>query len=153
MGRITPAGVITMFPTLTTNSEPEGVTAVGADGNIWFSKANRNKIGRLTTDGVMTEFDLPQSDEPTRRRDGGARRRPLVRTAGREPHRPDHDAGSEWTPVVHFRRPPANPWNITVGADGNLWFSEGAANKIGRITPDGDHHRVPAAEHRERPTT
>ena len=31
--------------------------------------------------------------EPTRRHDRGPRRRPLVRAAGREPHRPHHDAG------------------------------------------------------------
>ena len=37
VGRITPDGVITLFPTISANSEPEGI-AVGADGNIWFTK-------------------------------------------------------------------------------------------------------------------
>src|SRR5262249_61650220 len=31
----------------------------------------------------------------------------------------------------------ATPIGITVGADGNLWFAEKAANRIGRITLNG----------------
>jgi len=31
----------------------------------------------------------------------------------------------------------SNPYGITVGSDGNLWFTESNAGKIGRITPDG----------------
>src|SRR6478736_5386105 len=29
------------------------------------------------------------------------------------------------------------PWGITLGPDGNLWFTENHASKIGRITPAG----------------
>ena len=29
------------------------------------------------------------------------------------------------------------PQSITAGPDGNLWFTESASNKIGRITPTG----------------
>jgi streptogramin lyase len=31
----------------------------------------------------------------------------------------------------------SNPQGIVAGPDGNLWFTEGDANKIGRITPAG----------------
>ncbi|HEY5425583.1 MAG TPA: hypothetical protein VIJ77_03445 [Candidatus Tumulicola sp.] len=31
----------------------------------------------------------------------------------------------------------SHPWGITLGADGNLWFTELTANKIGRITTAG----------------
>ncbi len=31
----------------------------------------------------------------------------------------------------------AQPWGITVGPDGNLWFAENTGNKIGRVTPLG----------------
>jgi virginiamycin B lyase len=46
--------------------------------------------------------------------------------------------------VAEFRLPPARvgdlnvssqPWGITAGPDGNLWFTEQVGNKIGRITP------------------
>lgn len=33
--------------------------------------------------------------------------------------------------------PASGPLGITAGPDGNLWFTETAGNKIGRITPDG----------------
>src|SRR4030095_15772196 len=31
----------------------------GPDGNIWFTVRNRARIGRITTEGVITEFPLP----------------------------------------------------------------------------------------------
>jgi streptogramin lyase len=34
----------------------------------------------------------------------------------------------------------SSPTNIAVGADGNLWFTEFGADKIGRITPTGTVH-------------
>ena len=33
--------------------------------------------------------------------------------------------------------PASHPFGMTAGADGNLWFTESAADKIGRITPAG----------------
>ena len=32
----------------------------------------------------------------------------------------------------------ANPWGITAGPDGNLWFTENGANKLGMINPTTD---------------
>jgi streptogramin lyase len=42
---------------------------------------------------------------------------------------------------------PAQPWDITQGPDGALWFTERQANKIGRITTDGTitEYTVPTA--------
>ena len=34
-------------------------------------------------------------------------------------------------------RPPGDPYRITLGPDGNLWFTEIFAGKIGRVTPSG----------------
>jgi hypothetical protein len=45
-GRTRRSGVITEFPVPTANSYPTGITA-GADGAIWFTENNANKIGRL----------------------------------------------------------------------------------------------------------
>ena len=38
--------------------------------------------------------------------------------------------------ITEFPVPTAgsNPWGITAGPDGNLWFTEGNSNQIGRIT-------------------
>ena len=103
IGRITGAGVLTEFPIPTADSAPNGITA-GPDGNIWFTESSGNKIGRITPSGAITEFPLP--------------------TAAGQPKR------------------------ITAGADGNLWFTEGTGNKIGRITPSGaiTEFPIPTAE-------
>jgi virginiamycin B lyase len=58
VGRITPEGEVTQFPTPTPNSRPVGITA-GSDGNLWFTEPVGNKIGRITTEGVIDEFPLP----------------------------------------------------------------------------------------------
>jgi streptogramin lyase len=43
------------------------------------------------------------------------------------------------TTIFEFPVPTLNssPTGITLGPDGNLWFTEQSANKIGRLTPDG----------------
>ena len=49
--------------------------AVGPDRNIWFTKAG--KLGRVTPDGVITEFDLPTpAGGPTGLTAGSDRRPP-----------------------------------------------------------------------------
>jgi streptogramin lyase len=66
IGRITPAGIITEFPTPTLHSSPLGIT-LGPDGALWFAEQAAgsgqpgNAIGRITTAGVITEFRAPTS--------------------------------------------------------------------------------------------
>jgi streptogramin lyase len=125
----------TEYPIPTTGSWPSGIIA-GPDGNLWFAERNSNKIGRITTGGVITEFPVPS---------GG---RPIEITTG-----PD---GNLWFTeetgnsigrittggvITEFPVPSGGSGllsnGITAGPDGNLWFTEGNANQIGRITPTG----------------
>lgn len=50
-------------------------------------------------------------------------------------------SGSGWAQVVtEFSAgisPGAIPGTITLGPDGNLWFTEGSVHRSGRITPAG----------------
>src|SRR5258706_12389247 len=39
--------------------------------------------------------------------------------------------------VTQFTSPSSGIMDITLGPDGNMWFTEASAGKIGRITPDG----------------
>jgi streptogramin lyase len=107
---------------------------LGPDGAIWFGEARTAKLGRITTDGVITEFS----------------------TQGRAPYQiatgPD---GNLWfadgdigrlTPtgqfteflVRDFPSPGDAPdvVDITTGPDGALWFA-GHNHTIGRITTTG----------------
>ena len=59
IGRITPGGTITEFtgagsPGITPGlGSPGGITA-GPDGALWFTEIAGDKIGRMTTDAVVT---------------------------------------------------------------------------------------------------
>ena len=72
-------------------------------------------------------------------RDSGRRKR----TAARKPPRPrlELEALDDriLLSVTEFPIPAfnSNPQGITRGPDGNLWFCEGLAGRIGRITPAG----------------
>jgi len=49
IGRISPSGLVTEYPTPSASGSPYGI-AVGSDGNIWFTEttlASGNRIGRL----------------------------------------------------------------------------------------------------------
>lgn len=129
---------ITEFSIPTTGSWPMGITA-GPDGNLWFTESSSDKIGKISLDGVITEFSIPRSV------DYGISPRGI--TTG-----PD---GNLWftelngnkigriTPggiITEFSIPTDNsaPYGITSGPDGNLWFTENYSGKIGRITPNGE---------------
>ena len=49
-------GRITEFPMPNATGSPVNI-AVGPDRNIWYTKGNR--LGRVTPEGVITEFDVP----------------------------------------------------------------------------------------------
>src|SRR5262245_30708356 len=133
IGRITPAGVITVFSAgITPGSEPAGITA-GPDGNLWFTEDAGNRIGRITPAGVVTEFTNGLSPLCI----------PALIVAG-----PD---GNLWfteqatdvigritpagvgTEFAAGLTPYASPAGITVGPDGNIWFTELNGNQIGRL--------------------
>jgi len=82
IGRITTAGAITEFsvrpppPTLDNPipvSGPQGIAA-GRDGALWFTQSGADKIGRITTAGAITDFQLPRVP--------GRRAKPMGITAG-----------------------------------------------------------------------
>src|SRR5689334_5753702 len=56
IGRITPKGVITIFPLPPGAHNPDGITT-GPDGALWFG--TEDAIGRMTLDGSVTTYPLP----------------------------------------------------------------------------------------------
>jgi streptogramin lyase len=139
---------LTEFSLATTYGALEGITP-GPDGNLWFTERVANKIGRITPNGVPTEFSL------------GSNRSPFEITAG-----PDGNLWfTEWdankigriTPggvVTEFPIPTSSsiPYSIVAGPDGGLWFTENSANKIGRIAPSGVVTEFPISGPASHPT-
>ncbi len=128
---------ITEFAVPTPDAKPFRIVA-GPDGNLWFTEQSARtggKIGRITPDGVITEFPLPSGVSGmgiTSGPDGAlwfteypAAQICRVTTVGA---------------VTCYDTPPTywiGPWLMTSGPDGNLWFVEFPVNRIGRITPAG----------------
>ena len=112
----------------------------GTSGNLWFTNANSDKIGRITLDGVVTEFD--GSSTPGEYfstialgPDGN------VWFAGNtgKIHRMS-ETGSGLTSFAVTSAPELIN-DIAEGPDGNMWFTmwtNGSnTNMIGKITPTG----------------
>jgi streptogramin lyase len=150
IGRITPAGVVTVFPLLSASFTP-GTLVVGSNGDLWFSEESTEfgpygplstQLGRITPAGVVTEFAVSIGGTPTLGPDGNI-------------WFPEDDIGEidRITPagaVTEFALPrvtgareigPLVAGTLTVGPDGNLWFGAqafiGLQGWVGRITPSG----------------
>jgi streptogramin lyase len=151
IGRMTPAGSIEILPFATSNS-PLSITT-GPDGNVWFAEdgivtGGPGAIGRVTPSGTLTEFVLPTPS--------GINSGAEDITAG-----PDGNLWFTWTEWDSTETGPAAanigrittsgtitefpvsasggwpPLHITAGADGNLWFTQGAADVVASISTTG----------------
>jgi len=146
IGRLTPGGVITEFPI----PFPACDIVAGPDGNLWFDATALHMIGRIapTGDGLTT-FSV--ADNTYVHPNGGpAAFRGLVFDS----------SGNLWTvpsvsnaivelntagQVLNVFDDPDAPAYLTLGADGNIWYTEfgppysaDGGNRIGRITPQGN---------------
>jgi virginiamycin B lyase len=130
------------------NTRPRTI-AEGPDGNLWFveSEPVPGAIGRITPDGVVTEFAVPGSDflsllDITAGPDGA-----MWFTGFNGPGGVYRvTMGGTVTLVaeggVTAGFPSGNVQEITAGPDGNLWvtrpsFSGSVADQLVRITPGG----------------
>ncbi len=147
VARISPDGTVTEF------DEPAGTNAVGitggADGNVWFAGEFNNSIGRVTPSGAITEFSLPgdpsilSPSEATKGPDGNVWFTVQNLAGQNQPTSQNIPTGliGKITPsgaVTEYVLPAGTqPFQITTGPDGNLWFMDSQNNEIGRITPNG----------------
>ncbi|MFN2633510.1 MAG: hypothetical protein ABR610_08865 [Thermoanaerobaculia bacterium] len=153
IGRISTAGVVTEFsvpysppeppahvstgfpfPVPTSYSGPLYIEA-GSDAALWFTEPGVNKIGRITTAGVITEFRVPTASSLPAVITGASDGSLWFTEAGANKIGRITTAGS----ITEFSVPTVDslPLYITEGSDRNIWFTEANGNKIGRITPGG----------------
>lgn len=131
------AQTITEFP-VENFGTPFRITT-GPDGALWFTTFGE-RIGRITTAGVATHFafaGVGTSIDITTGPDGN-----LWFTYGNTDDASPHSSVLRITPagvITIFEVPDerSQPWGITDGQDGALWFTERTGNRIGRLTTSG----------------
>jgi streptogramin lyase len=133
VGKLSPAGVFTEYHLSTdplVSIQPSRITA-GPDGALWFLQLGRNNIGRITTDGAVSEFALPPDSTGE------------LSTIASGPD------GNLWigfnyvnvigrmTPAGEFTGfpGPQRP-RMAASSDGRLWFA--ASAQYGTISPSGE---------------
>ena len=107
--------------------------AVGPDGNLWFTDAGSNEIGRITTDRRDHEVRGPDGGQRRARHHRRPRRQPLVHREPRQQVRARSPPPASVTELACIPTASSGPTNITVGADGRLWLTETGAGKIARV--------------------
>ncbi|MDQ6892455.1 MAG: Virginiamycin B lyase [Acidobacteriota bacterium] len=136
IGRIDLRGRVIEFP-LPPGRSPQGI-AFGPDGALWFTESSR-RIGRLTTDGLLTEYTVPSTGLATIVVGPDASLWYTaffsfvvgkITTAGVATEYP--------TPVT-----PISPDQIAPGPDGALWFTLYSDSRVGRITTSGQVTMLP----------
>ena len=131
--------VVLEYNTPTPDSSPADL-AFDAQGNLWFTELNANRIGKLnpskakslTSQGI-TEYELPQPNSKphflTIAKNGliwfteGANR------IGRLD--PENGTFKEYD----IPSPHSEPHEIIEGPDGSIWFLEFQTNKVGHLDP------------------
>src|SRR5262245_59677764 len=146
IGRITPAGVVTTFPSATID-DPDGI-ALGPDGNVWFTSFGNDRLGRVE---IGAAIDITTFADPQAEIDG-----PIAITAGPDGNlwfssalndrigRVDPDlVDTDLTSAITTFTDPGGaastdrPRGIVAGPDGNVWYAAIDSDRIGRITPAG----------------
>jgi streptogramin lyase len=128
---------INTFTVPTASSSPIGIVA-GPDGNLWFTEYSGNKIGRITTAGVITEFAVPTaSAAPQGIAAGPDGNLWFTESGGQKVGRITPSGVIAEYPFLTAHNSSSQGGSIVAGPDGNLWFTESGNNKIGRITTAG----------------
>jgi len=127
---------ITEYPVPTANSEPESIE-LGPDGALWFTETAGNKIGRITTAGVITEYPLngrAQTGSPWDIIIGPDGAMWFTETLGNKIGRITTAGVFTEYPLP---TPKSGPSGIASGPDGAIWFNENGGNQTVRMTTEG----------------
>jgi virginiamycin B lyase len=134
IGRSSSNVEIKEFPIRIRDSYPKAI-AIGPNGTVWFTETYG--IGRITTDGKITEIPVPAGTVGIT---VGPDRAIWFTEAGDRIGRIATDGK-----ITETRTPTEGsvPSGIAIGPDGALWFAETVANKIGRIGSNGEILEIP----------
>jgi streptogramin lyase len=114
--------------------------APGPDGNLWFTDSSADAVGRITPDGVVTEFPVGTSKEPYAIVAGADGNLWFTERHNNKVGAVDTDGN-----LVHEYSVPGSdprPAGIAAAPNGDIWFTtqgtgDTITNSVGRIRPGG----------------
>ncbi len=113
----------------------------GPDGALWFTGSGVAKIGRITTGGVFTEYNLPGDDRSPQRittgPDGALWFTEMIGQQGRIGRIATTGAITEYELSPCPGTCGRYPFGIAAGPDNALWFTDLGDSRIHRITVTG----------------
>lgn len=131
--KITPQGALTKYtPSEAPDTGVNSITA-DADGALWFGMSYRSKIGRISTDGVSTAFDLTNTNDRARQVALGVDGNVWYANSGSV-----GKVTSQGEVVDFYLGSGREPSRPTIGADGAMWFWITAPGKLLRVTTAGE---------------
>ncbi len=107
--------------------------AAAPSGDIWATENPAGEIAQLTAGGTLHEYSagIPHNGQPQQITPG-----PGGQTMWFTQWTPSKIASIDPTGQITEYGVPNQPWGITTGPDGNLWFTEyGDPGAIGRLNP------------------
>jgi len=143
VGKITPAGIITPFPTSAASSPSDAITK-GLDGNLWYEYSSGDGIGKVTPAGTITGYTFTNTSATLNRHLYGIAAGPdgnvwfletvTMNGAGELEIGKITPSGqiTEY-PLTGSANPLPNGGGLTTGSDGNLYLTEN--NDIGQVIP------------------
>jgi streptogramin lyase len=138
VARITvPGHVVTQF-TLPNGAQPSRIVS-GPDGNLWVTEPGISKVAVITPGGAISQIGI--TGKPTGITSGADNFMWATLQAGTGGNAIARIPIAAPRTIKKFTIPTAGalPSGITVGADGNIWFSETGKNKIGRLADAPGH--------------
>lgn len=152
IGRITTSGVVTEF-SVANSLDGQRTIVSGVDGALWFfdvqsafppAPAANWKIGRITTSGALTTYDLGSSDTFVTMATGPDGNLWLYDSTNNTVAK--FDTGMKKVVATYAIPQPAGQFqgyinHFAIGPDGNLWFTHD--NSIVRIKMDGTMTEYP----------
>lgn len=121
---------------------------------MWFTEEAGNKVGRIDMDGNIIEFPVPKTQDNVNLAglafdsDGNLWLQQYVDPARPSPAGSDHivridkailaaeGSDSSRAPFTYYQVPTSDTvmHRVIQGPDGNMWFTELAADRVGRVT-------------------
>lgn len=139
-------GTVDVFALPGDATQPFGITA-GPDGNVWFTEAMGNHVGKMSVDGeLLDRYPIPSRDSNSQGLTTGYDDRVWITECN-----PSKIAAittdGEFTEYPTPSRRSA-PCSIVRGPDEKLWFASFLGNLVGSITSSGriEEFSVPTAD-------